>query len=106
MFFTQNHATSDEMAQIVASPPVWMTLRTRFFINMSDLWMPLLDFRSARARKTTRVRQYSTSLEDEKCDLHVMRHSAVACDVYQTTDVAYPNDWELQIMSIWTRLLA
>jgi hypothetical protein len=35
-----------------------------------------------------------------------MRLSAVACDVYQTTDVAYPNDWELQIMSIRTRLLA
>jgi hypothetical protein len=35
-----------------------------------------------------------------------MRHSAVACDVYQTTDVAYLVDWGLQIMSIGTRLFS
>jgi hypothetical protein len=105
MFCTQNHATSDEMAQIVANPPVCMTLRARFFTNMSDLWIPLRDFRSARERKTTKVRQYSTSLEEE-CDLHVIRHSARACDVYQTTVVPYLYEWELQIMLNWTRLSA
>ena len=33
-----------------------------------------------------------------------MRHSAVACDAYQTTDVANIYDSELQIMLIATRL--
>jgi hypothetical protein len=35
-----------------------------------------------------------------------MRNSAVACDVYQMTDVAYLNDSELRIMSIGARLFS
>lgn len=37
----------------------------------------------------------STSPEEESRNLHVMKHSAVACDVYQTTDVTYLTDSEL-----------
>jgi hypothetical protein len=33
-----------------------------------------------------------------------MRHSAMTCDVYQTTDVRNANDWELHMMSIVIRL--
>ena len=33
-----------------------------------------------------------------------MRHSAIACEVYQTTDVANTTDWELQTMSVMTDL--
>jgi hypothetical protein len=47
-----------------------------------------------------------TSLEEEKCGLHDMRHSAAVCDAYQTTDVAYLNDWELWIMSIGGRVFS
>jgi hypothetical protein len=47
-----------------------------------------------------------TAPEDEKCDLHVMRHSAMTCDVYQITDVGNKSDWELQIMSIVIRLFS
>jgi hypothetical protein len=47
-----------------------------------------------------------TAPEDEKCDLHVMRHSAMTCDVYQTTDVGNKTDGQLQIMSIVIRLFS
>ena len=35
-----------------------------------------------------------------------MRHSAEACDMYQTIDVACLNAWGLQIMSIMSRLFS
>jgi hypothetical protein len=35
-----------------------------------------------------------------------MRHSAVVCDVYQTTDVPYLDDSELWIMSTGVRLFS
>ena len=47
-----------------------------------------------------------TTPEVEKCDLRIMRHSAMSCDVYQITEVQNINDWELQIMSIVIRLVS
>lgn len=72
-----------------------MTLRARFLTNMSDLRTPLRDFKSARERKTTTVRRCVHTYGGEQCDLHVMRHSATACDVYQMTEKAYLYRWEL-----------
>ena len=42
---------------------------------------------------------FPTSPEVERRDLHVMRHPAVDCDAYQTTDVACSSDTDLWIMS-------
>ena len=55
MRFTQNHATSAAIAQIVASAAVWMTFRTRYLTIRSVLFIPLRAFRSARTRKTTKA---------------------------------------------------
>jgi hypothetical protein len=44
-----------------------------------------------------------TSPEEDKCDLHDMRHSATVCDANQTTDVTYLYDRELWIMLIGGR---
>jgi hypothetical protein len=95
MSFNQNHDTSAAIAQIVASAAVWMTLRTRYLTIKFDLFKPLRAFRSARTRKTTKVSHGAYITRRRKCGSHDMRHSAAVCDVYQTTDVPYLNDWEL-----------
>ena len=47
-----------------------------------------------------------TTPDDKKCNLHVMRDSAMTCDVYQTTDVGNKIDGQLQIISIVIRLVS
>ena len=44
--------------------------------------------------------------QKKKCGLHDMRHSAIVCDAYQTTDVEYLYDSGLWIMSIGGRVLS
>lgn len=106
MRFNKNHDTSAAIDQIVASAAVWMMLRTRYLTTESDLFMPLRAFRSARTRKTTKVGHGAYIIEEEKCDLHDMRNSAIVCDTYHTTDVAYLYDWGLWIMSIGGRVFS
>lgn len=96
----QNHDTSAAIDQIVASAAVWMMLRTRYLTTEFDLFMPLRAFNSARTRMTTKVSLGAHFTRKRKCGLHDMRHSAIVCDTYQTTDVAYLYESGLWIMSI------